>query len=130
MYKWRDNYITGIKVIDDQHKELFKILEKLNKSENTNDDLYDIFEALLEYTVYHFNSEEDLLSGYDLKDHRNEHNRLIALLNEQDLSVLDNETPQFRLELVSLVSNWIRTHVIEEIEQFRKLNIATQLITS
>ena len=73
MFEWKDEYSVNVKDIDEQHKRLFEIGAKIYEVAVLDDqyDHYDeimaIMSDLTEYTVFHFDFEEKLLSscGYD-----------------------------------------------------------------
>ena len=60
MGSWSENFSVNIEVIDNQHKELFDILDSCYELllKNHDDDKYDkiiaILEQLKDYTIYHF----------------------------------------------------------------------------
>lgn len=121
MFKWNKEYVTGVSVIDEQHKQLFSILDKLHITSST-EEVYDLFEALLEYTVYHFNAEEEYLLQFDQKhaqDHKKKHDEFIQMINEKDLNLLDDNSQVFQDDLFTMVSHWIKSHVIEEVEEIK-----------
>jgi len=73
MIQWDAKYETGIKTIDDQHKELLRIIGNLSDlltNAQNGDDIYDemvsIISALTTYTVYHFKYEEDLFYKFNV----------------------------------------------------------------
>ena len=76
---WNDSLITGIDMIDAQHKILINKVNKLQsciQNENSFDNLSILLDELLEYTIYHFEMEEELFndSKYSEKDsHLKEH---------------------------------------------------------
>ncbi len=77
--EWDESYSLGIKRIDEQHKKLINILNKLVHAMNekkANDVLEGILKELTDYTVYHFQTEERYFDefGYELADeHKQEH---------------------------------------------------------
>lgn len=118
MFQWNENYITGHALIDEQHKKLFSILQKLY-TQTTLEEVYELFEDLLEYTVYHFNAEEEFIHSKNEElaaIHKGKHDVFIQMINEQDLSLIDESSNHFKNDLFNLISDWIKTHVLEEIE--------------
>ncbi|MFT5660327.1 MAG: hemerythrin [Sulfurimonas sp.] len=58
---WDDNYKIGIKSIDDQHKTLFNLVNKLydlDESTHMKDDLKSILYEFSDYMKIHFRDEE------------------------------------------------------------------------
>ena len=67
IFSWDENFNTGIEVIDAQHYQLVLILNRLAMniaSESNRDELNAIFEELIDYTLYHFKTEESIWHKY------------------------------------------------------------------
>jgi hemerythrin len=69
--------------IDQQHRELVNMLNRLNdavKNYESRKDIYQIIDEVISYTKLHFATEERLMvnSGYpEIKDHKIKHKELI-----------------------------------------------------
>ena len=66
--KWTEDLSVNIAEIDDQHKNLFKIIGDLStaiQQDKNKEDLRKILESLTDYTVNHFTLEEDYFEKYD-----------------------------------------------------------------
>ena len=122
MIKWKDDFSCNIAEIDHQHKKLFEIGGRIYYAASINDgyDHYDeimgIVHELVEYTVYHFKYEEDLLlkHGYsEFEAHKIEHDFFIKKVRK--IAGKDFESSQYDtiLELVNFVSNWIAEHILK-----------------
>jgi hemerythrin-like metal-binding protein len=64
---WNDNFNTGIASIDKQHKKLVDIINELATQfayNSNNIDINNIFDELIDYTNYHFDSEEFIWNKY------------------------------------------------------------------
>lgn len=91
---WNSGLETGIERIDEQHKEIFKIVEaalKIGKEEHTQEELKESIEFLRRYIELHFSDEESLQkeSNYPKASvHKMMHYRytrdLQALINEYE----------------------------------------------
>ena len=81
-FTWNDSYSVNIKEIDDQHKNFFKIANKLddllkNYSDKDEQKLVIIFDELLNYALYHLLAEEEyfIKCRYaDAEKHTHQHN--------------------------------------------------------
>lgn len=86
--KWDDSMDTGIKLIDDDHKTLIKLINQLQnatqyKVEDKSIDA--IMDKLINYTKYHFDREEFLMrnNNYpDYENHKKLHENMIAKMAE------------------------------------------------
>ena len=78
---WDDSYSVGIKKLDDQHKRLFEIINDLNRlavEKSTSKTYREVMDKLVNYTLYHFRAEEELLRKYEypfLDTHAWEHEK-------------------------------------------------------
>jgi len=66
---WHERYATGIPMIDDQHKELFRAINELHDSfqeARPLEVIRPLMNFLLTYTISHFRTEESFMQeqGY------------------------------------------------------------------
>jgi hemerythrin len=121
MIQWDKQYELGIKTIDDQHKELIKITGRLSDlltNAIEGDDIYDemvtIIEAVTDYTVYHFQFEEELFNKFDyqFKDaHIAEHNKLIEEIRSLDLRTVDEDQVVYGKKILKFLITWVFKHI-------------------
>jgi hemerythrin len=134
MIEWDKQYELGIKVIDDQHKELIKITGRLSdllRRSVDGGDIYDemveVIDSLREYTVYHFDFEEDIFErlNYSLKgDHIDEHNKLIADLDSLDLRAVDEDQVSYGKKILKFLISWVFKHISGTDMLYRELFLA------
>ncbi len=114
---WTEKFSVGVEALDDQHKELFKLLYDLSEALRMDVDV-DLDSALTKmhvYTSFHFSSEEHLLAKYgyaDLEQHVEEHERFKAKVDEFKRKYSDNK-PKLALEISDWLTEWIESHVME-----------------
>ncbi len=79
MIKWDDKYCVGISMIDEEHKKLIGILNKviLAKEHNDNpEEIKEVLGAMVEYSNDHFSTEEAYMVKFNFPEyqsHQNEH---------------------------------------------------------
>ena len=69
--QWSPAFATGVREIDDQHKQLVSYINELQEApDQGGKDLSRILECTIDYTLYHFAFEEALMEskGYPLLD--------------------------------------------------------------
>ncbi|QUI24702.1 hemerythrin family protein [Vallitalea pronyensis] len=124
MIKWDDKYVLGIDEIDKQHQHLFEVTAKV--AELTEDigqgiDCYDefmeILKELVDYTLYHFNFEEQFMTskGYDedaYQIHQFEHKLFVKKLKK--LSEIDFDEDQYENmnNMLTFLVDWIVHHIL------------------
>ena len=123
--EWRDDYDTGQKVLDDQHRQLVEILNSLEdavRRERGRPVEDAILKDLVGYTQEHFSFEEKLLAdaGYAGFAELQRRNRLwireIERVHYERLTADRPLTPEFRRAL----RNWLQDHLVQGDEVFRK----------
>ncbi len=113
---WNTRYSTGIRIIDEQHQELFQIVNRLRRLVLEAANRVEI-EALLQDLVAcserHFASEEAHMAkvGYpDLTQHRAEHVSMLASL--QELLARFRESDQAMAMMVpTFMEGWLKHHI-------------------
>ena len=93
MISWETQYELGIKSIDDQHKELVNIINKMaallieaKQGVDIYDEVVAVIGDLKKYTIYHFKYEENLFDqySYEYKDtHKAEHDKLVVMIGKR-----------------------------------------------
>jgi hemerythrin len=58
---WDKSLETGNEQIDNQHRELIKLIDYLNEPQRNDDDVLKLLDKVFEFTVVHFLSEEELM---------------------------------------------------------------------
>jgi len=114
---WKDEYSVGVKVIDDQHKELFRRVNKLfeDVSKGNVATVLETLDFLNSYVIYHFSAEEQLMarSEYpELEMHRKEHEwfkKEVLSIREQVQK--DGLGVSLTLKLNKLLVSWLIDHV-------------------
>jgi hemerythrin len=117
-YSWDISLVTGHKIIDEQHMQLFATLVNLIEASSQglgNDEIYTTFDFLGEYTIMHFKTEEELqieygYPGYSL--HKQSHDEFKTKIFEL-LNTLEKEGPEkkFINDVVQTIGDWLTTHI-------------------
>jgi hemerythrin len=123
MFVWKNEFEIGIKIIDDQHKELFRIansayellndeyvVDKFNK-------IMDLIEKLRDYCEYHFQCEENyqLEIGYKKYfSHKVEHDDFIKRFKNIENEQIDKNQEKFIEDLLVFFVEWITNHILQK----------------
>lgn len=122
MYEMKEEYFTGIEQIDNEHTKLFEIAEKVYQL--LNDDLipdkYDhIREVLIElkdYTVMHFEHEEEYMKSIQYKRmfmQKVEHDAFRNKIEEIEFDKLDENQDETIKEILEFLTDWLVNHILE-----------------
>jgi len=118
---WEEAYRTGIRVIDEDHKMLFSIINNLiDETTTENPTMYreisSLLEALLTYVNSHFTREERFLEqfGYpDIIAHRRTHDTLRNQLHEI-VNDFKNDPESINLnQLSTFLTKWLSDHILK-----------------
>jgi hemerythrin len=123
---WYKKYSVHNEELDNHHKKLFEILNKMYdtclQAENVNC-AGPIIEELIEYTDYHFSTEEKYMvqKGFKgIEEHRQLHKYFVDKLIE--MRQVENKTDyDYKKELLVLLGNWILQHVTVEDKKYSSI---------
>jgi hemerythrin len=121
---WNEKYSVGIGVIDQQHKQLFELIAKIDLAAEEQASIESIsllFAALTDYTVYHFKEEEKYLAVLD-KDsfalHKKQHEFFIEKL--ENLKQQSARIGTVSLGLLYFLKDWLIQHIQIEDQKYAK----------
>ncbi|MEZ3477228.1 MAG: hemerythrin family protein [Lachnospiraceae bacterium] len=119
--EFTDDYLTGIALVDAEHKELFRIVDKANQLVKSFDELsgYDsiieILNELKEYTKEHFSDEEEYMESIQyegLSAQKRAHEAFIDKLENIDLAQIDANPQEYLQELLEFLLGWLINHIL------------------
>ncbi|MFH2065612.1 MAG: bacteriohemerythrin [Pseudomonadota bacterium] len=113
---WDNSFSVGVEEIDAQHKNLINIFNKFYYRIESDDKkaLGRLLASLVEYTVYHFATEEKYMKKFhyhDTENHIKEH----QLFTEKVADVkkrFDSGKLILSLEITKFVKDWIANHIL------------------
>lgn len=123
--EWSDSMSTGVKVVDDDHKILLSLLNKLYKYVNNKEKrevLGNALDKLVDYTVYHFDREEKIMqAGHypNLQKHHNIHENLKAQVAKIAHQFNEQKEDVIAQELLEFLKDWLINHILKEDMAFR-----------
>lgn len=122
-FKWDQSLATGNNVIDQQHQELFRRMEKLveaTKHDEGKGVVSETIAFLEEYVVEHFDAEEQIQIAnsypeYDSHKHQHQEflNDMVKLKREFEA---EGANATVLVKSIASLGNWIHNHV----EQYDK----------
>ncbi len=128
--QWNDELSIGIAEIDNQHKWLFKLTNDLHssleKADVSNDEIEEVLEQLVDYTMNHFIIEEELFErlGYpETAEHKAHHN--VFCSNVMDLLLRHDSGEEVTSQMLDMLKNWLLNHICKVdkayVEHFRAM---------
>ena len=116
--KWTPAYSVGVEEIDEQHRRLISIINRLAATREEDydaDGLLAILSDLVDYTDYHFRTEDNFMmeNEYPLfLSHRKEHLAYIKKMGSL-ITALENKEPGLVEQMLSYLSDWWQNHIIQ-----------------
>lgn len=118
-FVWDASYEGGVKEIDDQHRKLVDMINGLHDAMLVGEGaqlLGTLFQDLIDYTRYHFETEERLLerAGYpgigdQIKEHRSLTEHVLAYQKRFEEGRFKNA-----VETVKFLKGWLAQHILEK----------------
>jgi len=114
---WKDIYIVNVAEVDEQHKKLVGFINELHQAMligKGKDVMSKILKDLVEYTVYHFGTEEKFFDRYDYPDselHKKQHKDL----TEQVLVVqkkFEAGEKVLTIDVMNFLRDWLHEHIV------------------
>jgi len=118
LFKWTDDFSVGIQEIDEQHKMLFELINRLFLAALKREDharTLEILDTLVDYTKTHFALEERLLdaAGFPgLAEHQQEHLKFVEKMHSMVQKFLVEERT-ITFELINFLKRWLKEHILE-----------------
>lgn len=119
--EFTDEYRTGIALIDEEHKELFRITAKANDlvrygvTQEGVVEVLKILKELKQYTAEHFQDEEEYMESihYEgLEAQKRAHETFIDRLDTIDEEALKNDTQTYLQSLIEFLLGWLINHIL------------------
>jgi hemerythrin len=124
--KWNNSYSVGINIIDEQHRELFSMINSFYVGCFREDEksARNFFEQsvhdMVNYIKHHFSTEEKLLefTGYPgSAGHKQQHTEFLRNIMSQIRALETENTFPFR-PYVQYVKDWLFTHITVSDKKF------------
>lgn len=120
---WNDYFVTGIDIIDEQHRWLIGLINKaapilVQPYALTNQAADELLDQLTAYAVFHFQTEEELMAEYGIDPRHSEHHR--ASHADFAAHVREMRDHYERTgdisggELLTFLANWLVFHILSD----------------
>jgi len=115
LVQWSQQYRTGNDGVDEQHQELFRLMNELYdamKLGKGKDRVTSTLASLMEYTIHHFKSEERLMQDHSyprFAAHKKIHDELTRRV--QQLASDDRAGKVLSVDISEFLSSWLSHHI-------------------
>lgn len=117
---WTAQYSVGVPEMDEQHKELIKLINKLYIAMRDRGNVQDVMDGVVQYTVKHFRDEEALMKnmGYQgLGQHLTMHKKVIAQVQHFSKRVQAKEKG-IEKKLLIFLKEWLLNHIVKQDKRY------------
>ncbi|WP_291327720.1 hemerythrin family protein [Desulfovibrio sp. UCD-KL4C] len=106
---------TGVGIIDGQHNNFIKILEKIRLQISTlsQNEISSALDELFLYSLYHFETEEQILKKYNLEsfpEHLEQHREFSEKMEQFKMDCM-LEKLELNIELIDFLEQWLINHI-------------------
>jgi hemerythrin-like metal-binding protein len=132
IFPWNSNFETGIELIDEQHKELVRLLNTLVSHIAKGSDppmLEEIIQQLNDYVIYHFSAEEDIWRSHFEGDvwfkwHHQSHDDFIHEIEKVRCTESSKPLEETLLGIVKFLTHWLARHILDSDRRMAKVVLA------
>ena len=122
-FNWDQSYSVKVKRFDDDHQQLFRILNQLHdgmKAGRGKDVLQGVLEQLLQYTERHFAGEEQVMksAGYpQLQAQIEQHRRFTDKIKEVSAKHKSGSVG-LTVDVFDFLTSWLKQHIVGVDKQY------------
>ncbi len=115
--EWNEDLSTGYEKFDNEHKEIFDIINELYnaiKKVEVKEKIIEIVDRMVKYTETHFKDEEKDFEKYNYEDtqaHKNAHKKFVQKSRDLRTDVKNNPN-LVAIQTLNFLRSWWRQHII------------------
>lgn len=119
--EFTEEYLTGISLVDEEHRELFRIVEraynivKAYSVADSYDEVISILNELKSYAAEHFRDEEEYMESihYEgLETQKRAHAAFVEKLESLDFDKIDSDPQKYMESLIEFLLGWLVQHIL------------------
>ena len=124
LLSWSPQYLIGHPVIDDEHVELFRLINAFHDQWSERQDrqaIAQVLNQLVAYAQMHFKHEENIMLDSDypaLAQHMQIHERMLETIFRLRQS-FEDEHKHLEIDTMKFVKAWLLEHILENDYPFR-----------
>jgi hemerythrin-like metal-binding protein len=115
---WDDSFNIQVDVIDQQHRRLVELMNRLiaiQDEKASDDEIAEILGAMTNYLGYHFDTEEQLMidRGYpELESHREEHQTFVTQ-TANFIATYRQSGVSLKSDILLFLKEWLVEHIVK-----------------
>jgi len=121
---WKEEFSVGVTEMDEQHKKLLAMINRLIADQNVltaPETIADLLTEMTDYAQEHFRAEEYLMSeyAYDKKDAQAEQHKAFLQKTMAFCSATDVGPNILSVALLEYLQTWLINHILKEDMQYK-----------
>ncbi|MFC1623574.1 bacteriohemerythrin [Patescibacteria group bacterium] len=126
LIKWKEEYNTGFKEIDEQHRHIADVtndLYEIMQKGEINEKIQDLFNDIISSAKEHFALEEKYFDEFgfeDTENHKRIHGEFLAKVSDLHKDIEGREI-EISFELVDYLEDWFLDHLTTEDRKYIEL---------
>jgi len=114
---WTNDFSVGVEEIDNQHKRLVNMINELHdamKQGKGNEHVEDIIIRLVDYSKYHFNTEEKYFHQFSYPDKESHIQTHVDFIDKVSIFAekFKNNEVMLTIDVLTFLSDWLRNHIM------------------
>lgn len=120
---WKEVYVVNVREVDAQHKKLVELINELHeamKIGKAREALSKVLNDLVDYTVYHFATEEKYFDTYEYPEseiHKNQHCELVEQVAAIQKKYESGEKV-LTIDVMNFLRDWLHDHIVGSDKKF------------
>ncbi len=124
----KSKFTVNVELFDAHHFKLVEIINKLHDANSfnyTQEIIFEIIDELVDYTVFHFSTEEKALEKYgysDFNNHKKFHQGFVDIVGKFKQKIERGDAILWTsIEMISYLRDWLLTHILLEDKKYSNL---------
>lgn len=134
VFPWNDHFDTGLAEIDRQHRKLVELLNALASHlayRTELPELHAVIDALMDYTHYHFETEERIWHEFlpgdaDEVEHKRIHAGFVETVRRIKSEAAAKSAEQVVQDALAFLARWLASHILETDKRMAFVVLALQ----
>ena len=117
LIEWKESYSVNVTEIDNEHKKLIELINNLHEammSGKSKEVMGKILDELIQYTLYHFATEEKFFDKYNYPEseiHKKQHADLVEQVAALQKKFKGGERV-LTIDVLNFLKDWLNDHII------------------
>ena len=119
LFNWSDQYSVGVSRMDDHHRQIFDIVNRLHatmKEGKAKEAIGPLMDELIEFTEFHFREEEVLMDKIKypaLLAQKQAHQQFVSQLQAFKQEMNEGQNTLVAIKVSKMATDWLKDHILK-----------------